>query len=414
MISDAQDGIVIIGAGECGARTALALRDQGFAGAITLLGSEAHLPYERPPLSKDVLTGADSPVLREIASREQFETSGITFLPSSNALEIDCKGKQVRLSDGQALGFSKLLLATGASPRRLPMAEGSRHCVYLRTHDDSIVIRERLGRGGHVAIIGGGFIGLEIAASARKLGCAVTIIEGLERILMRGVPAEIARVIHDEHERQGARIITAKGLASIEDSGDQAIVTLTDGETITADMVVVGIGATPNVALAEAAGLEIANGIAVDQHLRTSDNSIYAAGDCASFPVAVYGGRRVRLESWRNTHDQAKVAATNMMGGDAIIDAVPWFWSDQYELGLQVAGLADEGTTTVRRDVGDGAFILFSLADDGRLVAASGIGPGNSVARDIRIAEMLIARRAHPDPAQLAASDTKLKALLAA
>ena len=129
MSSDAQDGIVIIGAGECGARTALALRDQGFAGAITLLGSEAHLPYERPPLSKDVLTGADSPVLREIASREQFETSGITFLPSSNALEIDCKGKQVRLSDGQALGFSKLLLATGASPRRLPMAEGSRHCV---------------------------------------------------------------------------------------------------------------------------------------------------------------------------------------------------------------------------------------------------------------------------------------------
>ena len=414
MSSDAQDGIVIIGAGECGARTALALRDQGFAGAITLLGSEAHLPYERPPLSKDVLTGAESPVLREIASREQFETSGITFRPSSNAVEIDAKGKRIRLSDGQALGYSKLLLATGASPRRLPMAEGSRHCVYLRTHDDSIVIRERLARGGHVAIIGGGFIGLEIAASARKLGCAVTIIEGLERILMRGVPAEIARVIHDEHERQGARIITAKALASIEDSGDQAIITLTEGEVLAADMVVVGIGATPNVALAEAAGLEIANGIAVDQHLRTSDPSVYAAGDCASFPVAVYGGRRVRLESWRNTHDQAKIAASNMTGANAIIDAVPWFWSDQYELGLQVAGLADEGTTTVRRDVGDGAFILFSLADNGRLVAASGIGPGNSVARDIRIAEMLIARRAHPDPALLTAPETKLKALLAA
>lgn len=410
----AAEGIVIIGAGECGARTALALRDAGFVGAITLLGSEAHLPYERPPLSKDVLTGADSPVRREIASREQFETAGITFLPGSNAVEIDRTAKRVRLSDGQTLSYAKLLLATGASPRRLPMAEGSRHCVYLRTHDDAIVIRERLGKGGPVAIIGGGFIGLEIAASARRLGCAVTIVEGLERILMRGVPAEIARVIHEAHERQGARIITAKGLASIEDSGDQAVVTLTDGETITADMVVVGIGAMPNVALAEAAGLEIGNGIAVDQHLRTSDPSIYAAGDCASFPVAIYGGRRVRLESWRNTHDQAKVAASNMLGGDAVIDAVPWFWSDQYELGLQVAGLADEGTTMVRRDVGDSAFILFSLADDGRLVAASGIGPGNSVARDIRIAEMLIARRAHPDPAQLAAPQTKLKALLAA
>jgi len=414
MSSDAQDGIVIIGAGECGARTALALRDQGFAGAITLLGSEAHMPYERPPLSKEALTGADRPALREIASREQFETSGITFLPSSNAVEIDRAAKQVRLSDGRALAYSRLLLATGASPRRLPMAEGSRHCVYLRTHDDAIAIRERLGRGGHVAIIGGGFIGLEIAASARKLGCAVTILEGLERILMRGVPAKIARVIHDEHERQGARIITQRGLASIEDSGDQAVITLTEGDVIAADMVVIGIGATPNVALAEAAGLEIANGIAVDQHLCTSDPSIYAAGDCASFPVAVYGGRRVRLESWRNTHDQAKVAASNMKGGEAIIDAVPWFWSDQYELGLQVAGLADEGTSTVRRDAGDGAFILFSLADDGRLVAASGIGPGNSVARDIRIAEMLIARRAHPDPAQLAAPETKLKALLAA
>jgi 3-phenylpropionate/trans-cinnamate dioxygenase ferredoxin reductase component len=406
--------IVIIGAGECGARTALALRDSGFAGAITLLGSEAHLPYERPPLSKDVLTGANSPAPRQIASREQFKTSGITFLPSSNAVEIDRAGKQIRLSDGQAIGYSMLLLATGASPRRLPMAEGSHHCVYLRTHDDAVVIREKLGRGGSVAIVGGGFIGLEIAASARKLGCAVTIIEGLERILMRGVPADIARVIHEEHERQGVRIITAKGLASIEANGDQAEVTLTNGEMIVADLVVIGIGAFPNVELAEAAGLEISNGVAVDRHLRTSDPSIYAAGDCASFPVAVYGGRRVRLESWRNTHDQAKVAASNMMGGNAIIDAVPWFWSDQYDLGLQVAGLADEGTTTVQRDIGDGAFILFSLADDGRLVAASGIGPGNSVARDIRIAEMLIARRAHPDPIQLAASDIKLKALLAA
>jgi 3-phenylpropionate/trans-cinnamate dioxygenase ferredoxin reductase subunit len=408
------DGIVIIGAGECGARSALALREQGFVGTITLLGSEAHLPYERPPLSKDVLTGADSPTLRQIASREQFETSGITFLPGSTAEDIDRAGMQVRLSGGQTLCYSKLLLTTGASPRRLPMAKGSRRCVYLRTHDDAIAIREMLGRGGHVAVIGGGFIGLEIAASARKLGCAVTVIEGLERILMRGVPAEIARVIHDEHERQGARIITAKGLASIEDDGDQATVTLADGEAVAADIVVVGIGAMPNVALAEAAGLEISNGIAVDQHLRTSDPSIYAAGDCASFPVSIYGGRRVRLESWRNTHDQAKVAASNMLGGDAIIDAVPWFWSDQYDLGLQVAGLADEGATTVRREVGDGAFILFSLAADGRLVAASGVGPGNSVARDIRIAEMLIARRAHPDPALLAAIDTKLKALLAA
>jgi 3-phenylpropionate/trans-cinnamate dioxygenase ferredoxin reductase component len=156
------------------------------------------------------------------------------------------------------------------------------------------------------------------------------------------------------------------------------------------------------------------NGIAVDDHLRTSDPAIYAAGDCASFPAAVYGGRRIRLESWRNTHEQARVAAANMIGGDLVIDTVPWFWSDQYDMSLQVAGLSEEARTTIRRNLGDGAFILFGLADDGRLVTASGIGPGNSVAKDIRIAEMLIAKRASPDPTALSAPETKLKALLAA
>jgi 3-phenylpropionate/trans-cinnamate dioxygenase ferredoxin reductase component len=414
MSSDAPDSIVIIGAGECGARTTLALREQGFAGSVTLLGSEAHLPYERPPLSKDVLTGEDDPSRREIASEQQLVEAGIIFLHSSSAESIDRVSKMIVLGDGTTLAYDKLLLATGASPRRLPMAEGSRHTVYLRTYDDAVAIRAHLTARKSVAIIGGGFIGLEIAASARKLGCEVTIIEGLERILMRGVPAEIAAAIHAEHESHGVRLLTSTGISSIEDQGDFARITLAGGETIEAGLIIVGIGAVPNTALAQSSGLDIDNGISVDGRLRTSDPAIWAAGDCASFPAALYDGKRIRLEAWRNTHDQAKVVAANMLGGNETLATVPWFWSDQYDLGLQVAGLASEGATTIRRDVGDGAFILFSLAADGRLVAASGIGPGNSVARDIRIAEMLISKRAHPDPAQLAAPETKLKALLAA
>jgi 3-phenylpropionate/trans-cinnamate dioxygenase ferredoxin reductase subunit len=180
-----------------------------------------------------------------------------------------------------------------------------------------------------------------------------------------------------------------------------------------ADLVIVGIGAIPNTALAEAAGLAIANGIASDDRLRTSDPLIFAAGDCCSFPLALYGGRRVRLESWRNARDQGALAGRNMAGADEPHAAVPWFWTDQFDLGLQIAGLPDEGTETVRRDLSDGAFLLFHLAPDGRLVAASGIGPGNAVARDIRLAEMLIARRAVPPMDRLAAPDFRLKALLA-
>lgn len=410
----ASGGIVIIGAGEAGGRTALQLREHGFEGVITLVGDEAHLPYERPPLSKEALTDAEAAGPRVIVSPDILDTAGITFLSSARATSIDRETKTVLLANGTELAYDNLVLATGASPRRLPMAEVSGHCVYLRTHDESANIRARLERGGHVVIIGGGFIGLEIAASARKRGCHVTIAEAQPRLLMRGVPAEIAEVIQREHESHGARVLLGTGLRSITDAGEQARIALADDDALLADLVVIGIGAVPNTALAEAAGLPVENGISVDRHLRTSDPAVFAVGDCASFPAELFGGRRIRLESWRNTHDHARVAATNLVGGETVIDAVPWFWSDQYALGLQVAGLSDEGATTVRRNLGDGAFILFSLAADGRLVAASGIGPGNAVARDIRLAEMLIARRAHPEPARLASPDTKLKALLAA
>jgi len=408
-----QAGMVIIGAGECGGRAALALRDLGYDGAVTLVGDEPHLPYERPPLSKEAMTG-EVPAIKAITSDELLAERSIRHIHSVRAIAIDRAAHVVRLSDGSTLPYEKLLLATGSVPRKLPMPGLGKRCVYLRTFNDALAIRAHLGAGNRVAVIGGGFIGLELAASARKLGATVTVIEAQPRILMRGVPAEIADIVHKAHEAQGVEMLTGQGIAAIADDGAEVRVTLADGREVVADLAVIGIGAVPVTALAAEAGLAIDNGIAVDGMLRTEDPDIFAAGDCCSFPLAVYGGRRVRLEAWRNAQEQGALAARNMLGADEAHAAVPWFWSDQHGLTLQIAGLSDEGRSTVRRDLDDGAFILFHLAGDGRLVAASGIGPGNAVARDIRLAEMLIARRAAPAPEALQSTAVKLKSLLAA
>lgn len=404
---------VIVGAGECGARAAFALRDGGFTGAITLVGSEPHLPYERPPLSKDALVAGAGPKL--VAEPDRYAQSGIAVLSGRTVSGIDRSRKHVVLGDGAALAYDKLLLATGARPRALPGVpfSGGRIAA-LRSHDDAVRIRSHLVDGGHVAILGGGFIGLELAASARMLGARVTLLEGLPRVLSRGVPAEIAEIVAARHAAEGVEILCGARLSSVEDLPDAVRISLECGRVISADLLVVGIGAVPNTELAEAAGLAIDNGIVVDERLGTSDPDIFAAGDCTSFQSLIYGGRRVRLESWRNAQEQGLLAARNMLGAAEAHAAVPWFWSDQYDLTLQIAGLAEGAVTTVRRDMGDRALILFHLDAAGRLIAASGIGPGNTVARDIRLAEMLIAARACPDPSALAAPETKLKTLLAA
>jgi 3-phenylpropionate/trans-cinnamate dioxygenase ferredoxin reductase subunit len=405
--------MVIIGAGECGGRAALALRDLGFEGPVTLVGDEPHPPYERPPLSKDAMA-SDAPAIKAIASDEMLAGKSIRHIHSVQAMAIDRAAHSVRLSDSSVLAYDKLLLATGSTPRRLSMSGLGARCVYLRTFNDALAIRAHLRAGNRIAIVGGGFIGLELAAAARKLGAEVTVIEAQPRILMRGVPAEIAEVIHNAHVAEGVTIRCGDGIAAIADNGAQLRITLAGGQDIVADLAVIGIGAVPVTGLAAEAELTIDNGIAVDAALRTSDPDIFAAGDCCSFPLAVYGGRRVRLEAWRNAGEQGTLAARNMLGAGESHAAVPWFWSDQYGLSLQIAGLSDEGSRTVRRDLDDTAFILFHLADDGRLVAASGIGPGNAVARDIRLAEMLIARRAKPAPEALGSQAFKLKSLLAA
>jgi 3-phenylpropionate/trans-cinnamate dioxygenase ferredoxin reductase subunit len=406
-------GMLIVGAGECGARAAFALRELGYAGPLTLIGAERHLPYERPPLSKDGMTGGTGSI-RTIADAERFEAAGIALKLASEVVSIDRAARSVELGDGSHVPYEKLLLATGARPRRLPVCEGSRHCLYLRTHDDAAAIAGRLRPGARIIIVGGGFIGLELAAAARGRGCEVIVLEALPRLLARAVPQDIAAAIADAHRANGVDIRCSAAIDTITDTDNGIEVRLADGPALGADLCIVGIGAVPNTELAEAAGLAVENGIRVDEVLRTSDPAIFAAGDCCSFPLPIYGGRRVRLEAWRNAQEQGNLAARNMLGANAPHDAVPWFWSDQYDLTLQIAGLPDEGARTVRRYLDDDAFLLFHLAEDGRLVAASGIGPGNSIARDIRLAQMLIARRATPAAGKLAVADVNLKSLLAA
>ncbi|MDR9772896.1 FAD-dependent oxidoreductase [Rhizobium hidalgonense] len=404
---------VILGAGECGARAAFALREKGFDGAITLVGAEPLHPYERPPLSKAGSADASNP--KYIATVEKYAESGIRLLTGLEARDLDTSSKAVTLSDGTTLSYDKLLLATGAAARSFPGApEGSAHIRSLRTHHDAAALRDVMKPGKHIAIIGGGFIGLELAATARLLGAEVTVIEGLERVLKRGVPEEIADLLTERHRTEGVDIRCGVSIAALTEEGGKAVIKLSTGERVEADLALVGIGARPNVEIAERAGLAIDNGISVDIHLQTSAPDIFAAGDCCSFPLSIYGGRRVRLESWRNAQEQGTLAAANMLGLDEAVSSVPWFWSDQYDMTLQIAGLAEGAATHQRRDLGAAAFILFHLDAGGRLIAASGIGPGNAVARDIRLAEMLIAAGAHPDPAALAASDIKLKFLLAA
>jgi 3-phenylpropionate/trans-cinnamate dioxygenase ferredoxin reductase subunit len=406
-------GMVIVGAGECGGRAALALRDNGYTGDISLIGAEALAPYERPPLSKSVLVQESEPAPKTIATQEALRARAIGFLPSTGASAIDLAARSVTLSHGARLYYDKLLLATGARPRLLALPGAASHRVlYLRDFEDAKRLRREFGVGRRIAIVGGGFIGLEIAASARKLGCEVIVVEALARLLSRGVPEEIAAVVADRHRAEGVRLVLGLGILGFEESPNGIRVLLANGEAIAADFAVIGVGAQPNGELAQAAGLAIDNGIAVDDTLRTSDPHVFAAGDCCSFPLAIYDGRRVRLESWRNALDQGQLAARNMLGAGAQIDNCPWFWSDQYDLTLQVAGLVDPKWPKVRRDLGDGAFIMFHQDETGRLLAASGIGRGGAVAKDIRLAEMLIVRRAAPDPALLGDSTFRLKSLL--
>lgn len=350
-----------------------------------------------------------------MAPEDRYAEAGINLRLATVVDAIEPAAGFVTLADGERVMFDKLLLATGARPRRLPESASPKgHIKYLRTFDDAVDIRSRLGSGKRLAIVGAGFIGLELAATARALGTKVAVLEAQPRVLMRGVPAEIAEVIRLRHSAEGVDLRCGASIKSIEEDDNKATITFADGGVLKVDTVVVGIGALPNIDLAEAAGIKTENGIAVDDTLRTSAENVFAAGDCCSFPLTLYRGRRVRLEAWRNAQDQGSLAVRNMVGGRETISAVPYFWSDQYDLTLQVVGMADGAARVVERKVDADAFILFHLDVEGVLLAASGIGRGNSIGRDIKLAERMIASRMRVNADALASPEVRLKTLLAA
>ncbi|MCT6736656.1 NAD(P)/FAD-dependent oxidoreductase [Rhodococcus qingshengii] len=329
---------VIIGASHAGAQLAASLRQERWTGEIVLIGDESALPYQRPPLSKAYLASKSTLKDLEIRSVEFYSKHGIQLLDAT-VEAIDRSAGSLSLSTGDALTYDKLALCTGARPRRLPTPGADLAGVYyLRTAADVGLIRKAATPGRRAVIVGGGYIGLETAASLRALGLEVTVLEATERVLERVTAPEVSAFFDRIHRSEGVDIRTGALVEAL--TGDSRVreVVLASGESIPADLLIVGIGVEPNVDLAAAADLAVDNGVVIDDHARTSDHNIVAAGDCASHDMARYG-RRIRLESVPSAAEQAKVAAATICGKPKEIKALPWFWSDQYDLKLQIAGL---------------------------------------------------------------------------
>jgi 3-phenylpropionate/trans-cinnamate dioxygenase ferredoxin reductase subunit len=404
--------MVIVGAGHTGGRAAHALREAGWRGPLTLIGAEPHVPYERPPLSKGMLTGEKSFSDCALYDGDAWARLEIDHIAGATVTEIRRGPREVVLSDGRVIPYERLLLATGAAPRRLNVPGADLPGVsFMREAADSEQLRARLGKGKRLVVIGGGFIGLEVASNAVALGADVTVVEAGPRLLTRAVPSRIEELMRARHNAAGVDIRVGRQVVAILGKDRVTGVRLDDETEIACDAVLVAIGVTPRVELAEAAGLAVDNGIVVDRMLRTEDPNIFAAGDVVSFAHDLFGGR-VRLESWKNAEDQGPIAARNMLGGSEVAGAVPWMWSDQYELTIQIAGLTDRGTTIVERRLDADSIILFHLADDGRIVAASGVGLNGSIGRAVRLGQMMIERSLYPDPRLLADSAVNLKTLM--
>ena len=328
---------VIVGGGLAAGKAVEQLRESGFEGSIVLFGEEHHLPYERPPLSKGYLLGNDELDTAFVHTPDWYDENDVDLRLGTTVTGIDRKGRRVLAGD-VSQSYDKLLLATGASPRHLALADDSGAPVaYLRTIEDSTRLKETFAEGTRVAIIGGGWIGLEVASAARQAGAEVTVLEFLELPLLRVLGTEVAKVFAGLHADHGVDLRTSAEVTSVEKAGQQAVVHLKDGATIEADLLVVGVGVAPNIALAEAAGLDLDNGVLVDENLRTSDPDIYAAGDIANQAHPVLG-RRIRVEHWDTAIEQGKAAARNMAGEDTPYDRLPYFFTDQYDLGMEYVG----------------------------------------------------------------------------
>ncbi len=395
---------IIIGAGHAGGRAAQALRAAGFEGRVVLIGEEAHVPYERPPLSKElIVTDAGLEKVR-LHERDWYAEQNIELVTGNAATAIDLAAHTVSLADGGSVPFAKCMLTTGARVRELPIeGAGLDGVYYLRTMDDSEAIRSRLGPGVRVVVIGGGFIGLEMAGSACKRGCNVTVLEAADRLMSRSVAPEIGEWFAAMHRDRGVNLRLGARIERIVGDGKVGAVALSGGETVAADIVVIGIGIIPNTELAEAAGLSVDNGIIVDARGQTSHRDIFAAGDVASQPNA-FTGRRLRLESYQNAQDQAQAVARNMMGGDEAYEDSLWVWSDQHDVNLQMTGVPEAWDELVwRGDVDSGSFMVFYL-EQGRVVAVNSVNNG----REMRPAQRLMQSGKTFTAAELSDPEVKL------
>lgn len=362
--------IVVVGANIGGGRAVEALRKEGFDGDIILVGAEPDLPYERPPLSKGFLTGEVTDGEFSVATAESYAEKKIETRLGRHATALDPAAKTVTLDDGETLGYDALLIVTGASPRRLNVPGHDLAGIhYLRTAADSRSIREDLASAERVAIVGMGFIGAEIAASSTRLGKQVTTIEALDLPLAPALGREVAERMVGIHRGHGVDVLTGEMVAGFEGNGRVQQVVTASGRTVPCDMVIVGIGVTPNTSWLEGSGIELDNGIVTDEYCRSSLPDVYAAGDVASWWSKRYG-RRMRVEHFDNAGNQAVAAAKVMLGQDHPYDPVPYFWSDQYDISLQVAGMTTNHDQVVfRGTVESGSWSAFYLAG-GRLTAA--------------------------------------------
>ena len=410
-MSGSIERIVIVGAGQAGFQAAASLREAGFSGSLTLVGEEAALPYQRPPLSNAYLAGKTD--ARGLLLRQEsfFAEHRIDHRSGTRVTAIDRAERSLLLSDGDRLAYDHLILATGTRNRALPVQGADLAGVrQLRSLDDADALRSAIADSHRIVVVGAGFIGLEFAAVCAARGLSVTVIEAAERVMARAVSPETSEAFRTFHEEAGVTFLFGAGVTTLEgEAGRVAAVRTADGQSLPADLVLVGIGVVPNQELAAEAGLTVRDGIEVDAFLATSDPAISAIGDCVRFPsrfaAGMPGGDRVRIESVQNAVDQGRCLAARLTGRPAAYDAVPWFWSDQGPRKLQIAGLAAPGDASVPRRDGAG-FSVFRFRDDALSAVESVDRPADHMA-----ARRLLTSAKRLTPEQAADPNFDLKAL---
>ena len=377
---------IIIGAGQAGGWIARTVRMEGFEGRIVLIGEERHLPYERPPLSKGALLGAAAMESTRLWPPESYDTLAIEALPGRCVMAIHRTARQITLDNGELLGYDRLAIATGARPRLLPVeGAGLAGIHYLRTIDDALAIRNDIREGSTVLVIGGGWIGMEVAATLVQLNCRPVVVEMADRLCARAVPPDISQWMLGFHQEHGVHVKLQTGVERLEGSGRIERAVLSNGETIHCTAAVAGIGVLANTELAETAGLRVNNGILIDDHCRTSDPDIFSAGDVANHPN-LWMGRRIRLESWENAQNQGIAAGKSMLGKGVAYDSIPWFWSDQHDANIQMIGMPENwDETATRQKAGETAFLRMYLRE-GRIIGAVSVNN----ARELGVAKRLM------------------------